>query len=233
MKKLLILTALLLVSMFLLQADYYIKQKVDVNAMGQQKKQTMETWIGNKKVATLADTTSFIMDQGAKKMYMIVHASKTYSEFDMPIDPSKLMPAGRGQQMAQMMKNMTIKITNTSKTKQIAGFKCQAYEMVVSMEMMGQKVTNNITVWASTEVPFDWKSMVDMQVAMAGMMQMGSGDKFVKEYKKIKGFQLGMDMEMNFGMGKMTMKSEAVEVSKKKAKAGTYTVPAGYTKKSL
>ena len=233
MKKLFILTALLLVSFSLLQADYYIKQKVDVNAMGQQKQQTIETWIGKKKVATIADTSSFILDHGAKKMYMIMHANKTYSEFDLPFDASKMMTGGKGKQMAQMMKNMTISINDAGKTKKIAGFKCKGYKLVIGMEMMGQKVTNNITIWASTEVPFDWKSMVDMQVAMAGMMQMGSGEKFVNEYKKIKGFQLGMDMDMDMGMMKMSMKSEAVEVVKKTAKAGTYSVPAGYSKKSL
>lgn len=233
MKKLIILTTLLLVSVFMLQADYYIKQKADVNAMGQQKQQTIETWIGNKKVATITDQSSFILDHGAKKMYMVMHANKSYTEFDLPFDPSKMMSGAAGQQMAQMMKNMTISISDTGKTKKIAGFKCKGYKLVIGMEMMGQKVTNNLTIWASTEVPFDWKSMVDMQVAMASMMRMGSGDKFVSEYKKIKGFQLGMDMEMDMGMMKMSMKSEAVEVTKKAAKPGVYKVPAGYTKKSL
>jgi hypothetical protein len=56
--------------------------------------------------------------------------------------------------------------------------------------------------------------------------------KMFDEMKKIKGYPLASDMDVDMGMMKMRTDSEATEVRKGAIPASTFDVPAGYKKKS-
>jgi hypothetical protein len=50
--------------------------------------------------------------------------------------------------------------------------------------------------------------------------------------KKIKGYPLAMDMDVDMGMAKMATVSEAIEVKKGAIPDSTFEIPSGYSKKS-
>jgi hypothetical protein len=61
------------------------------------------------------------------------------------------------------------------------------------------------------------------------------GKRFAKmfdEMKKIKGYPLAMDMDVDMGMAKMATVSEAIEVKKGAIPDSTFEIPSGYSKKS-
>jgi hypothetical protein len=83
-------------------------------------------------------------------------------------------------------------------------------------------------VWASTEVPFDWKMFSKMYTNVSKMQFMD--DAAIAEFMKIAGFQVSSEMSMDMMGSKMRVTSLVTEISQKPAPAGTYSVPAGFTK---
>lgn len=236
MKKLILVLTLIVFTAAFLCADVYIKTKTHTDAvemMGQKQpaKDTFtEQWIGKDKFAQIMGNMSTILDLGKKKVFIVMHGTKTYLEASLPLDLSKLMP----EQMAQMMGNMKINVTvnPSGQTKKIGKWNCNGYDVVMDIQFM-MPIKMNMKIWATKDVPFDWKVFVDKMypvVMKATSMRMPFGDEVVKEYQKIKGFQVATEMSMNMMGTEMKMNSQVLEMTTKAAPAGTYSVPTGYTK---
>jgi hypothetical protein len=83
-----------------------------------------------------------------------------------------------------------------------------------------------MTMWASKDVPFDWKTYANMYSEMY-KVTMRMGDKFVEEFKKLEGYPVATEMNM---MG-MNISMTTIEIAKKAPGPNVYSVPADYTKK--
>jgi len=214
----LIVTLVVLITAFL-GADVYIKQIQKTGAfMGQQAKEvTNEIWLGNNKMATNSPEMSMVMDVAGKKIFLISHANKTYVETDLPLDMTKLMPA----QLAGMMKGMTVTIQPNGQTKKVGNWNAKGFDF--NMTMMGMNM--KMTMWASKDVPFDWKKYSDMSGELYKAIFKG-GESFIKEFEKMDGYPVASEMSMIGANVEMT----TVEISEKSPGAGVYSVPAGYTK---
>jgi hypothetical protein len=236
MKKLLLILTLVVFTAAFLCADVYIKTKTHTDAvemMGQKqpaKDAFTEQWIGKDKFAQMMGKMSTILDLAKNKVFIIMHSSKTYLEVSLPLDMSKLMP----EQMAQMMGNMKVSVTvnPNNQTKQIGKWNCKGYDVGMDIQFM-MPMKMKMKIWATMDVPFDWKAFSEKMypvVMKATSMRMPFGDEIVKEFQKIKGFQVATEMSMNMMGTEMKMNSQVVEITNKTAPAGTYSVPAGYTK---
>jgi hypothetical protein len=56
-------------------------------------------------------------------------------------------------------------------------------------------------------------------------------DASIKEFQKIRGFQIATEMNAEIMGAKMHTSSEVMEIAVKEAPKGVYSVPAGYVKK--
>ena len=99
------------------------------------------------------------------------------------------------------------------------------YDVDMNMMMMQMKMK----VWATTEVPFDWKAFAKMYVNVSKMQFMD--DAAIAEFMKINGYQVASEMSMDMMGSKLKVTSQVEEITQKPAPAGIYAVPAGYTKK--
>lgn len=228
MKKILAALVIVLFCTVFLTADIYIQQKTHSDAfsiMGQntpEKNEISHMWIGKNKMATLGKDMSFIVNLDKKEIVMINHKNKTYVPMTLPLQLDKYFPA----QMLQMMGGVTVTVNPTGETQTINSWKCQGYDMNIKMMMMNMKTK----VWASTDVPFDWKNFQDTLYMEFAKVSMRLGEDSAQELKKIDGFQIKSEMSVSMMGQEMKTTQEVVEISKKSAPAGTYTVPAGYTK---
>jgi len=206
------------------QADVYIKQESKRGAFSGQPEKTIvqEIWLGKDKMATIAPDSTTIIDMGLKKFLSIHHQTKSYVEAAFPVDMSKIMP----EQMAQMMKNMidgmTISVKPNGQTKKIGQWNTAGYDGNIKMMGMDMKMV----FWASTDVPFDWKSYANMYTEMQ-KVQLNVGEKFIEEFRKIKGYPVATETSM---MG-MDLKMTVLEIANKDPGAKVFSVPTGYTKK--
>jgi len=224
MKKLFFIAALLIISVVLLHADVYIRQKTNIGAfMGQPPKELVqEHWLEKNKMAMISPEQSIILDIEAKKLYMVIHGSKSYIETGLPLDMTKLMPEQTAQIMKGILDGMTISVQPNGQTKKVANWNADGYD--VKITVMGIEI--KMVFWASQDVPFDWKEYSDLYSEIF-KAKYRMGEKFMEEYKKVRGFPVEIEVDT------MSMKVTAttVEISQKKPGAGTYSVPAGYTKK--
>ncbi|HUU05759.1 MAG TPA: DUF4412 domain-containing protein [Patescibacteria group bacterium] len=229
MKKVLFAVILVLVTAIMLPADVYIKTNVHTDAfamMGQNqpaKDEVMEQWVGNNQLVNKTGDKVMIMDMNKKMMFIVNSKDKTYVETALPLDMSKLVPK-EAASMISMMK-VTVKVTANGQTKKVNKWSCSGYDVEMSMMMMQMKMK----VWATTDVPFDWKLFSKMYANVSKMQFMD--DAAIAELMKINGYQVASEMTMDTMGSKLNVTSQVVEITQKPAPAGIYTVPAGYSKK--
>lgn len=208
-----------------LAADVFIQQKSHTDAfMGQPAKDAVNTiWIADDKFAMVSDEMTIIVSLPDKKMYWVNHGNKSYVPMDLPLDLSKYFPP----QLQQMMQGTKIEVNPSGDTKTIGKWKCEGYDVTMNIMMMTMKQK----VWASTDVGFDWQAYNEKLMPMFTQALFRLGEESVNEFMKIKGFQIRTEMSMDMMGQSMNQWSEVQEISKKSAPAGTYSPPAGYTKK--
>lgn len=229
MKKCSIFLSLLLVLAVFASADIYIKTKAHTDAfsmMGQSqpaKDDIQEQWFGDDKFAMITADFSMIVDLKKSLMYWINPKEKTYVETTLPLDMSKLLPAEFAQ-MASMMQ-MTVTVAPNGQTKTIGQWKCTGYDVTMQMMMM----TFKMTVWASTDVPFDPEKYMKMYSNVM-KMQMRLDDTSLQEMAKIKGYWISSETTAEVMGAKMSSTTEVIEITKKTPDPAVYTVPAGFTK---
>jgi hypothetical protein len=229
MKKVLFALILVLAVALMLPADVYIKTNVHTDAfamMGQNqpaKDEVMEQWVGNNQLVNQTGDKIMIMDMGKNMMYVVNLKDKTYVQTSLPLDMSKLVPKEAAGMMSMM--KVTVKVTPNGQKQKVNKWNCIGYDVDMNMMMMQMKMK----VWATTEVPFDWKLFAKMYANVSKMQFMD--DAAIAELMKINGYQVASEMSMDMMGSKMKVTSQVVEITQKPAPAGIYSVPAGFTKK--
>jgi hypothetical protein len=228
MKKLIAVFALLFIASLSLSADVYIKTKTHADAMSMMGQNTpakdgfSEQWLGDDLFANVSSDQSMIINLKKNMAWIVNHKAKTYVETPLPLDMSKLLPP-EAAAFAGMMK-MSVTVTESNETKKIGQWNCKLYN--TAMSVMGMNVATKL--WVSNDVGFDAAAF---NSKFLGNIMKGGGmmldDASVKEFAKIKGYQIMTETEM-FGAKTTT---EVIEISKKAPPAGIYAPPAtGYTK---
>jgi hypothetical protein len=230
MKKFFALVLMLALAALALSADIYVKSKSHTDAMsimGQNtpaKDEVSEQWISDTALAMVGKDQGFVIDLRKNVMYIINYAGKSYVETTLPLDYAKLLPAEMAA-MAGMM-TMTATVTPGTERKRIGTWNCQLYNM--NLSVMGMAMP--MKIWASTEVPFDTTRYAAL---FANLMkgQMRLDDASVREFQKIRGFQIATEMNAEIMGAKMHTTSEVVEIAVRDAPRGIYGAPAGFVKK--
>ena len=229
MKKILFTAWLILLFSVFLTADVYIKTNVHTDAfamMGQNqpaKDEVMEQWVGNNQLVNKTGDKIMILDMSKNVMFIVNPKDKSYVETALPLDMSKLVPK-EAASMLSMMK-VTVTVTPNNQTQKINKWNCTGYDVDMNMMMMQMKMK----VWATVDVPFDWKLFGKMYANVAKIQFMD--DNAINEFKKIAGFQVASEMTMNVMGSNMKVTTQVVEIITKDAPAGTYMVPPGFSKK--
>ena len=229
MKKIFFTVFLVLTVSVLLSADVYIKSNVHTDAFAMigknqpAKDEITEQWVGNNQLANITGDKIMIMDMNKNVMFIVNPKEKSYVETTLPLDMSKLVPK-EASQMLSMMK-VTVKVTPNGQTQKINKWNGSGYDVDMNMMMMQMKMK----VWATVDVPFDWKLFGKMYANVAKIQFMD--DNAINEFKKIAGFQVASEMTMNVMGSNMKVTTQVVEIITKDAPAGTYMVPPGFSKK--
>jgi len=157
---------------------------------------------------------------------MVNHADKSYVETPLPVDFAKLLPP-EAAPMAAMMQ-MSATVNETGETKRIGTWDCTGYDATIAI--MGMKM--NLRIWASTQVPFDLATFTTKMLPAVIQGQMRLDANSVKEFAKIRGYQIATETTGEMMGAKIHTTTEVVEMVQKPAPAGTYAPPTGYTKKA-
>jgi len=232
MKRFLASVLLVLLASPAFAADILVKIKThsDAMAVGGQSQPardgTAEQWYGPGKTAQSSGDTGFIVDLDKAMGYMINHRTKSYVPLPVPIDIVKVLPPEVAQQAAMMQ--MSAIVAPTSGKKTIGSWNCTRWD--VTLTMMGRPM--KLRVWASTDVP---AALLEYSASVTPAFlqgQMRLTDASVKEFAKIRGFQVATELTADMMGARMRTTTEVVEIVEKPAPAGTFAPPAGYTQKT-
>jgi len=230
MKKIISLLVVLLFSCALAAADIHIRTKSHTDAftvMGQsqpEKNEITEQWIGEDKFASHSQDQSIIIDTKKNLLYLVDHKDKSYLETSLPLDLSKLLPPEMAQMTAMMKMSVTVKPLGQTKT--VGSWQCSGYEVAISMMMMSLKMT----VWASTDVPFNVDQFLDKFYSPVLKLMMRIDDASLAEMRKIKGYWIAYEQTGEVMGAKIRSTGEVIEIKKETAPASVYSLPTGYQK---
>lgn len=231
MKKLLSAVMIVLALATFAAADIYVKSKshtdpISIMGQSQPAKDTIqEQWLGDDVFAMTSEDTGSVVDLKKNVIYIINHKNKSYLEAALPLDFSSLLPAEMAKMAASMMK-VTVTVSPNGQTKTVGQWKCNGYDVTMTMMMMPMKMA----VWATTDVPFDLDKFMSKAYGNMLAAQLRLDEAAVKEMMKVKGFWISTDMSAEMMGAKIHSTMEVIEISKKTPPAGVYTVPAGYKK---
>ena len=172
-----------------------------------------------------------IIDFPTGHMTFIEHKSKSYWETSVEEMAAYMDSLYRDVKDNPMLASMfggpdAVSVEKGKGARKIAGYACDDYTM-----KMGENFVFEICAAPGLQAPPQYYEGRKLSYAAMGPM----GKRFAKmfdEMKKIKGYPLASDMDVDMGMMKMRTSSEATEVKKGAISASTFDLPAGYKKKS-
>lgn len=172
-----------------------------------------------------------IIDFPTGRLTFIDHKTKSYWETtleEMAAYMDKLEKDMKGNPMLATMFGGpdAVSVERGKGTRKIAGYDCDEYTM-----KMGESFRFDVCAAKGLQPPPQYYEGRKLSYAAMGPMGKRFGKMF-DEMKKVKGYPIALDMDVDMGMTKMSTKSEAVEVKKGAIPASTFDVPAGYAKKS-
>lgn len=217
------------------KADFHIKKIKHTDAvtiMGQTqpaKDEEGATWMSEDKMREDEGTSkTTIIRFDLKKIFVIDHEKKEYSEIDLPIDLEKALPP-EAKQMAQMMQ-VTPKVTDTEETQKIKDWNCKKYLVEVAISMMGMNMPMKMEMWVTKDLGIDLDLYEKFYSEMISMQPMFKG--FADEFKKIDGYPVLTLFSMSMMGTETKYREEVISAEKKDAPPGTYDQPTGYSKAS-
>ncbi|MGB2764784.1 MAG: DUF4412 domain-containing protein [Candidatus Aminicenantaceae bacterium] len=184
------------------------------------------TWIAKNKMRDDMSETSMIVRYDLKKIYIIDHSKKAYSEADIPINLEKVLPP-ETKQMMQMLQVAT-KFTATDETQKIKSWTCKKYIVEITVSMMGMNMPITMEIWATKDLGIDLKTFHNLYGTILSTTPFTEG--LAKEFKKMEGYPILILYSMVMSGSETKSREEVVSVEKKDAPAGTYDLPQGYKK---
>lgn len=234
MKKTVFIAHVILILGSIAFADICIKEEVwreeysEGKKIGSEKEGTNELWIGKSRVSYSVPGNTLIVDLDKNQFVFIHHKSKTYVEATLPLDMTNVLSERLQARFRTQKTTGTVK--ETGETMKIMEKECKAYE-VNMQELVGSVAVRDsvITVWATTDLSFDWKGM---DTLMENLRKIHNRDeKLRNELKKIKGIQMLLESAAEEGGAALKYVEKVVEMSEKEPPPSVYSVPPGYEKR--
>jgi len=169
---------------------------------------------------------TWIVRYDLKKIYVVNHENKSYSETPIPIDFDALLDDQAKQMMGMFQASATV--TDTGETQKIKNWNCKKYILEINMGMMGMQMPMKLTIWTSKDVGIDLKLYQKLYGEVMAANPMFKD--ILDEFKKLEGFPIRTEMSMSMMGAEMKYNEEVVSIEKKSVPAGTYDIPEGYTK---
>jgi hypothetical protein len=212
-------------------ADVLITMKIQSDPIAELKvaaeEQTTTTWLGENKLREDGGDRSTIIDNDAKKLFILNHSRKSYFAFDIPIDLLAKVPEELRLQIeeANFRNKIEVEVTPMDESKEINGYRTKKYSIEVSGANV-LKMTREL--WMAEDVGFDVEAYKSMMKTMLTAQPIGS--EWMNKFWDIKGFPVRSESSVEV-MGQVVhTKEELISVEEKQPAVGTYAPPADYTK---
>ena len=185
----------------------------------------VKVWVGATAVRRDEGDTSTILRLDRKKVYLVDHDGKTYSEVDLPVNLQKLAPAGGESAVAQLAKNMELnaQVTPGSETRKVGAWNARRVDVAIRSAM---GMTIDTTMWVSKDLDV-YRPLNQMASTLASLQPGAAG--WARQLEQIDGFPVLQESNVSVVGTHFKTREELVSVATQEAPAGLYEPPAGYT----
>lgn len=207
---------------------YTMKNHTDAFEVAGQKQPAkdaqIQVWVQGDKLRRDEDGQSMIVRLDQKRLYLVDHEDKTYSEIALPIDLRKMMPKGSEEMADQIAAGMkvSVQVTPRDENRKVNQWNARRFDVAIQ-SAMGMKIA--MTLWVSKEIesfaPFN------KLAATVASLQPGSA-AWVAELEKIDGFPVLQETNVDALGARFGTREELVSIETQEAPAGAYEPPAEY-----
>lgn len=208
-------------------ADIYIQERVhaesfyDIGTVFPAVTTERELWIGAARMTFIDQKMTVIIDNNKNLISILNRKVKTYIESPIPLDMSKIISQGLYLKIKSYQINGFVK--EIKKTKRIKEKNCGLFEIIID-----SPYSKEIKVWATTDVPFDWKEVRGMY---SNIWRLGNySADFIRMFGKIKGYRIISQETMWMYGCEEKREFEVIKISEKNPPENIYSIPGGYTK---
>lgn len=182
-------------------------------------------WVGANAVRRDEGEASTILRLDRKKVYLIDHTQKVYSEIDLPVSLQKLAPAGGEAAVAQLAKNMELnaQVTPGSETRKIGSWNARRVDVAIRSAM---GMTIDTTMWVSKDL--DVYQPLNQLASTVASLQPGAA-AWARQLEQLDGFPVLQESNVSVVGTHFKTREELVSAATRDAPAGIYEPPAGYT----
>ena len=190
---------------------------------------TSTQYVSSTKTRTTDGQNDAIIEFKTGRLVFVDHKKKEYSETtmeEMAAYFDSLQRDLKGNPMFDAMFGAPddVKVEKLKTSRKIAGYDCDDYEL-----SMGEAFVFGFCAAKALKSPPQYYEGRKYSFASMGPM----GKRYMKmfeEMKRIEGFPLTLEMDVDMGVVKQTMLSEATEVKKGPIPESVFEIPAGYKK---
>ncbi len=205
--------------------DLTVVSKVTVG----DKSGTSTQYITSTKSRSTDGQSDSIIDFPTGKLTFVDHKGKTYWETtleEMAAYMDKLEKDMKGNPMLASMfgGSDAVSVERGKGTRKIAGYDCDEYTM-----KMGESFEFDVCAAKGLQPPPQYYEGRKLSYGAMGPMGKRFGKMF-DEMKKVKGYPIALDMDVDMGMVKITTTTEATEVKKGSIPDSVFALPTGYKK---
>ncbi len=234
MRKLILITLVVLIQSATIQADICIRLKEHTDASYHHGTvepaidSETEIWIGNEKIIVLDQDRHLILDLPGKILTIIDIRDSSYVETGLPLDMTKIVPEEMLPRLA--MFPTTGEISKLEETKKLNGRKCQGYLISSWVMYQGTRYREaERRTWVTTELPFD-VIILDIFHDTIYKMRNYTGD-YIEAMKILKGLEIASEsIEYSEGQAKKSF-TEIVGIKEKNPPDSIFMIPESYEKK--
>jgi hypothetical protein len=190
---------------------------------------TSTQYLSSTQTRTTDGQSDAIIEFKTGRLVFVDHKKKEYSETSMEEMAAyfdSLQRDLKGNPMFEAMFGGTddVKVEKLKTSRKVAGYDCDDYEL-----SMGEALVFGFCSAKALQPPPQYYEGRKYSFASMGPM----GKRYMKmfeEMKKIEGFPLSLEMDIDMGVVKQTTLSEATEVKKGPIPESVFEIPAGYKK---
>jgi hypothetical protein len=173
---------------------------------------TEELWVGKKEIAEVNGGRLTYLNTEKNQLIIMDLKNQIYVTTQLPLKLENIYSKEKLQKIQKQKR--TGKVKSLKETREILGRKCKAYKYTTkTTKENGTIEKNEITVWATTNVPFDLEKYY--RLLECSRIIANRDKKERRQLEKIKGIQLRVEGHLNQKGKRQKFISEVVEISKK------------------
>jgi Domain of unknown function (DUF4412) len=182
-------------------------------------------WFTTDRMRRDEGSLTVLVRQDRRKLYLINHTDRTYSELDLPVDWKKMVPPGDQDSFSRYLEDNQIKaaVHPGTETRKIHDWSAHRVDVELSNQH-GLKMSTQM--WLTKDLPL-YQAYNQMSGTLASLR--ANAVDWSQKVSQLDGLPVYQETVVSVGPTSAKSREELVSATTVQPPAGTYDVPKGFT----